>query len=404
MRTAPQPARSAVQRVEARRNVALAGTKKVRVLFLIDNLRPGGAQKALLALARAVKESGGEPEVWCLGGSSPVQQSFQDAGIPVLGGAEGIFGVIAAPFALMGHLVRRKTDIVQTFLFHSDVTGRVIGRVVRLLRFGAGRPIIISSVRASNIRNRWWQFLLLRLTAWMADAFTTVSQRTLDFAESREGVRRKRASVIPNGIDPADYDVSREDARKRLELAPDDFVVASVGRLHEQKGYEFLLPAVRNLLQDLPNSVFLIAGYGPLEEQLKDRARELNVASHVRFLGYRRDVPDILAACDLYVLPSLWEGMSNAVLEAMAAARPVIATAVDGNVEQVSDGETGLLAPPADSDALTEAIRRLSRDRELAARMGRKGRETVEQKFSLSAMTSAYLALYRRLLGESKTK
>jgi glycosyltransferase involved in cell wall biosynthesis len=370
----------------------------VKILFLIDNLRPGGAQKALLALARAVKASGGEPEVWCLGGSSAIQQAFEEAGIPVLGGAQGALGVLSAPFALLKHLLRRRIDLVQTFLFHSDVTGRVMGRVARLLRFGKKRPIIISSARATNIRNRWWQFLLLRMTAPLADAFTAVSRRTLDFAVRKEGVNERRASVIQNGIDCSPWNISRANARERLGLRPEHFVVASVGRLHEQKGYEYLLAAAHKLVSKVPNLKFLVAGYGPLEEHLKQLAKELNVASHVRFLGYRRDVPDILAACDVFALPSLWEGMSNSLLEAMAAGRPVVATEVDGNVEQVIDGKTGLLVPPANSDLLADAIRRLAHDPERAAQMGRNARQRVEQEFSLSAMTSAYLALYDSLL------
>lgn len=370
----------------------------MRILFLIDNLRPGGAQKALLSIAIEAKRLGSEPEVWCLGGSSSIQQAFEDAKIPVLGGATTFLEILKTPFALLGHLLQQKTDILQTFLFHSDVTGRIIGRLVRLVRLGDKRPLIVSSVRATNLRNRWWQFLLLRMTAPMADAFTAVSQRTLDFAEEREGVKRRRTAVVPNGIDPSEWNVAREEARARLGLQPEDFVVASVGRLHEQKGYEYLLSAVRHLLQDLPGAIFLIAGYGPLEEQLKARSRELGVASNVRFMGYRRDVPDILGACDLYVLPSLWEGMSNAVLEAMAAGRPIIATSVDGNIEQIANGKTGILVPPRNSKALAEAILRLYRDPQLASRMAQSAKEKVEGDFSLRAMTSAYIAMYRSLM------
>jgi glycosyltransferase involved in cell wall biosynthesis len=117
-----------------------------------------------------------------------------------------------------------------------------------------------------------------------------------------------------------------------------------------------------------------------------------------QFLGYRKDVPLILAASDAFALPSLWEGMSNALLEAMAAGKPVVATSVDGAMDQVVPGETGLLVPPRDADALARALLHLARDPRQAQAMGLKGRERVRREFSLSRMTDAYIELYRRLL------
>jgi glycosyltransferase involved in cell wall biosynthesis len=122
------------------------------------------------------------------------------------------------------------------------------------------------------------------------------------------------------------------------------------------------------------------------------------VDARVRFLGYRKDVALILAASDVFALPSLWEGMSNAVLEAMAAGKPVVATAVDGAVDQVLPGESGLLVPPGDADALAQALLDLARDPRKAQEMGIKGRERVRREFSLDRMTDAYIELYRRLL------
>ena len=370
----------------------------MRILFLIDNLRPGGAQKALLAIATALKSSGSEPTVWCLGGSSEIEQAFTARGIPVLGRPSSVWRTLAQPLALARFLQREKIDVLQTFLFHSDVAGRIAGRLAKGIR-RRNRPCVVGSVRASNLRNRWWQFLLARATARWADAFSSVSWRSLQFAAEHEGVDLERARVIPNGIDLASWKTPPRDvARRLLDVLPDDFVVATVGRLHAQKGYKHLLRAAVEVLRKQPNALFLIAGYGPLRKKLEARTQRLRIARRVRFLGYRKDVETLLAASDLFVLPSLWEGMSNAILEAMAAARPVVATAVDGNVEQVSEGETGLLVPPADAPALAGAILRLARDPVSAERMGRAGRRRAEELFSLERMTSAYLDFYAELL------
>jgi glycosyltransferase involved in cell wall biosynthesis len=161
---------------------------------------------------------------------------------------------------------------------------------------------------------------------------------------------------------------------------------------------EFLLAAARTVAEKAPSATFLISGYGPLRERLEAQARQLGVDARVRFLGYRKDVALILAASDVFALPSLWEGMSNAVLEAMAAGKPVVATAVDGAVDQVLPGESGLLVPPGDADALAQALLDLARDPRKAQEMGIKGRERVRREFSLDRMTDAYIELYRRLL------
>lgn len=370
-----------------------------RLLFVIDNLRPGGAQKALLAMAVAARKAGIAPEVWCLGGSSEIEDLFTAAGVPVLGARGSALKTLLTPLWLPCYIRRRKVDIVQTFLFHSDVAGRLAARAARLTRCGK-LPVVVSSVRATNIRNHWWQFTLQRMTAPLADAFTAVSARTLDFAAEREGVDRGRAQVIANGIDltPFAAPPDRAATRRSLNLPDDAFVFGTLGRLHEQKGHTHLLDAAARIAAQHPKAVFLIAGYGPLEAQLKSRAEALGLRDRVRFLGYRTDAVALLAAMDVFVLPSLWEGMSNAILEAMAAGRPVIATAVDGNVDQVDDGRTGLLVPPADAPALADALDRLARDPQLAGEMGRLGRERAERDFSLSRMTEAYVTLYRRLL------
>jgi len=382
--------------------IAHSRRKPPRILFLIDNLRPGGAQKALLAIVRGLRDTRAEPAVWRLGGGSRIEEDFRALGVPVLGGSDSPLKALAQPFSLLRYLIAERVSLVQTFLFHSDVTGRAVGRLARALGPTRGAPAIVSSARATNARNRWWQFLLQRMTAPLADAFTAVSRRTLDFAARREGLVAERARVIPNGIDLAPWTDAPDpaDARERLGLDKDAFVIGSVGRLHPQKGYDFLLDAIEQVAPDVPEAVAAIAGYGPLREHLETRCADLGVESRVRFLGYRSDVTTALAAFDVFVLPSLWEGMSNAILEAMAASKPVVATAVDGNVEQVVDGETGLLVPPADGDALAGALLKLARDRAKARRMGEAGRRRVEREFPVARMVASYLDLYARLLEE----
>lgn len=371
----------------------------VRILFLIDNLRPGGAQKALLSLVRALKTTRAEQAVWCLGGSSRFDFEFEALDVPVLGRPLNTRRLLYEPIELLSYMMRERVSLVQTFLVHSDITARVLGGLARLCTPGR-TPIVINSVRATNRNTPLWLRLLQQGTARMATHFTAVSWPSLRFAVEKEGVAADRTTVIPNGIDHRQWThlPDRREAREALNIPDQAVVVGTVGRLTEQKGQRYLIQAAHKVVSRQPDALFLIAGYGPLEETLKQQAEDAGVAEQVRFLGYRPAVKQLLAAFDLFVLPSLWEGMSNAVLEAMAAGLPVVATRVDGNTEQVADGLTGLLVPPADAESLAEALLDLITDPDRREAMGRRGRERVTSLFPMQRMTSTTLALYERLL------
>jgi glycosyltransferase involved in cell wall biosynthesis len=182
----------------------------------------------------------------------------------------------------------------------------------------------------------------------------------------------------------------------RSELARDvgGPVVLTVARLDGQKGITHLLDAVATL----PNASFAIAGDGPNRAALEQRAATLGVSDRVRFLGHRHDVPALLAAADLFVLPSLYEGLPLSVLEAMAAGVPVVATAIGGTDEVVRDGETGTLVPPANSEALAAAIGRALADRDRASRLALAARSLVAREYSVASMVGSVSRLYDELL------
>jgi glycosyltransferase involved in cell wall biosynthesis len=186
--------------------------------------------------------------------------------------------------------------------------------------------------------------------------------------------------------------------RRTFGVQAQGLLVGTVGRLHPQKGFASLLAAVARVRERLPAIRLLLVGGGALRRDLVARAEALGLAEVVIFAGSRGDVPEILAALDLFVLPSLWEGLPNAVLEAMAAGLPVVATAAGGTPEVVVDGETGLLVPPGDVTALAEAIERLLRDPGLRRKMGEAGRKRVEGHFTIEQTVAQTVALYETLL------
>ena len=370
-------------------------TRPTRLLFAIDNLRHGGAQKVLRAILARLDPGQAQAAIWCLGGTSSIERWYTDLGVQVIRFPAWQMRCGIGLARAYVRLLRWRPALVQTFLFHADVFGRVLARM-------AAAPVVVSSVRATNRRKAWWQLRLDRLTAPLADRVIAVSGATREFAIAHEGAVPEKTVVIANGIDASGFQPgrNRNEVRAELGYVDSDFVVGTIGRLHEQKGHEYLVSAMARLAATGHRVCAFVVGYGPLEARLQRRIGELGLAERVRLLGYRTDVERLLAAMDLFVLPSLWEGMPNALLEAMAMGLPVVATRVDGNVDLVVDGKTGMLVPTEDVDSLAQAIGQLADDRELARSMGRCGRERVEREFSLARSTDAYLDLYEGLLAE----
>jgi glycosyltransferase involved in cell wall biosynthesis len=189
--------------------------------------------------------------------------------------------------------------------------------------------------------------------------------------------------------------------RQIFDVPIDVPLVGSVGRLHPQKDFATLLAAIAQVRKRIPTVRLLLVGDGELRDELESQSRSLGLSEIVTFAGSRTDVPEILAAVDVFTLSSLWEGMSNAALEAMAAGLPVVATAVGGTPEVVVDEVTGLLVPPHDPTSLAGALTTLLREPALRRRMGQAGRERVQEQFSVERMVCRTEALYTEMLREN---
>ena len=224
----------------------------------------------------------------------------------------------------------------------------------------------------------------------------TVSGFVAERLRSRFAVPASKIRIVPNAA-AASVDV-RPDPKLRAELTEGGRrpLVLTIARLDAQKGITHLLDAAASV----PNAFFAIAGDGPDRASLEAHASSLGITERVRFLGHRRDVPGLLAIADLFVLPSLYEGLPLAALEAMAAGVPVVATAIGGTSEIVRDGETGTLVPPADGAALAAAIARVLSDRERTTRLASAARALVQREYSVESMVRSVSAVYEELLGE----
>jgi sugar transferase (PEP-CTERM/EpsH1 system associated) len=294
--------------------------------------------------------------------------------------------------ALAGIMRRRRIDVVHTHAWGTLVEGWMAARL-------AGVPYMVHGehgtmeTRPVNIRVQRW--------LWnRVDRLLAVSAELADRMVAGVGVSAQRIQVIPNGVDLTRYgQISRATARASLSIDPQAFITLSVGRLVRVKNYALLLEAARTLSGAACGWQFLVAGEGPLRAELEASIEHKDSGAVVRLLGHRTDIPLLLAAADAFVLTSWSEGMSNTILEAMAAGRPVVATQVGGNPQLVVDGFTGFLVPPHNAGGLRDALMALATDAALARRMGAAGRARVEEKFSRDRMTAQYTEMYESLIG-----
>lgn len=293
---------------------------------------------------------------------------------------------------LARELVKFHPDILQTWLFHANVAGRFAGRRAKV-------PHILSGIRVAERRARW-PLWLDRWTSRSVAAHVCVSEAVAEFSVRVAGLPAGRVRVIPNGVDAAKYASAPPTDLCSLGIPTGARVLLSVGRLDEQKGLRFLLESIPVLAAEHDDVHWLLAGKGPLEGWLLQRIQELGLADRIHLAGFRTDVASLMRASTALVLPSLWEGMPNVVLEALSAGLPVVATRVEGVEDLVTPGVTGWLVPAGDAGALGRAQAEVLGAHERLAEMGRKGQELVVREYTWERMISRYDALYREILAD----
>jgi glycosyltransferase involved in cell wall biosynthesis len=364
----------------------------VPVSLVITDLDVGGAERALVALATGLDRARWNPQVICLGPEGALEKPLRDAGLRVvtLNARSGrpLQAVVRLAKALRSH----RPELVQSFLFHANVVSRLAALLAR-------RPWVVGGLRVAEHEKTWHRWLD-RLTIPLALGSVCVSKGVERFAIEIGRLRPERLVVIPNGIDPAPFDAATPVDRASLQVPADAHLALFVGRMTLQKGVPVLLDAARIVARQHPNWYLALVGDGPELAPLRETADgDTVLRDRLRWLGRRTDVPGLLRTCNLLVLPSLWEGMPNVVLEAMAARRAVVATAVEGTEDLVLRDQTGWLVPRGDSARLAEALHEAAGEPDTCHALGLAGRERVETCFSPAAVVAAYDRLWSEILG-----
>jgi glycosyltransferase involved in cell wall biosynthesis len=361
------------------------------VVHYTDAVAYGGAERMLLTLLEGLDRQRWCPLLYHPGGAAiaPLVEGARAAGVetrtvPRMQGKRGL--------ARMPAFVRElRTDDPVVFHAHLPWPFRCSRELVaaRLARV----PAIVATQQLFAPAFSRRAVLRHRLLSVAVDRYIAVSN---DMARAFRPLclgSDRRVTVVHNAVRAEPFEAAT-DRGGALPEASGRPVVLTLARLEAQKGLEYLVGAASLV----PDASFLIAGDGGERQRLEALAREKGLADRVRFLGYRDDARQLLATCDIFVLPSLFEGLPVSVLEAMAAGKPVVATAIPGTDEAVLHGATGLLVPPADPVALAGAINAVLSDPTLARRLGEAGRERVQQHFSAGRMVERIMALYEELL------
>lgn len=363
----------------------------LKILQLIPTLDRSGAEKQMVLLAAGLPRDRFAVEVAALTRLGPLEADLRAAGIPVtLVGKR----FKADPFALARlarFLKAGEFDVVQTWIYAANVYGRLAARRARV-------PIVVTAEMAVDLWKGRSQLAIDRRLARWTDRVVGNSRAVVDFYRDRAGIPPERLEVIYSGIGAEGPPVVDPDAvRVEQGTAPGAKVALFVGRLAPQKAVDELLKAL-DLLQHVRGElVTWIVGDGPDRARLEALAHAFQLGPRVRFLGHRDDVPRLLAAANVLVLPSRYEGLPNVVLEAMRFGKPVVATAAPGTTELVVDQETGLLVPVGHAPSLAQAIRLVTDDPDLAQRLGAAGRARVDQMFRVDQMVERFAALYESL-------
>jgi glycosyltransferase involved in cell wall biosynthesis len=380
-----------------------AGRRR-KVFFLVDSLNVGGTETQAVELALRLPVSEYEIMMGCLRAQGPLLEKLRGSAVSVrefhpsggLDSAAGLYELIR----LARYLRREKFDVVHTHDLWSNLMGVPAARL-------AGVPAIVSSRRDLahfdwyQGKRRHWLRRIQNLSGVVLANATPIRDALI----SEDGFAPGKLRVIHNGVDTQKFQRAQRDRARFFPDVGNEILVVLVGNMHSDvKGHPWLIAAAPTVVREFPEVRFVFAGDGESRPTFAAQVAQLGLEGKFKFLGRRSDIPEILASCDLAVLPSRAEGLPNAVLEYMAAGLPTIASRVGGMAELVQDGVTGLLVPAEDADALAGALLQFLRDPERARQIANNGQRFAVENFSFERLIREIDELYAELLERRRGK
>ncbi|MFH1612612.1 MAG: glycosyltransferase [bacterium] len=367
--------------------------KKINILMVITSTGIGGAEKIFFQIIQGLDKKKYQIVVCSLKKKGEIALELEKQGIKVISlntfDKENFWAVLDS-FRIIIKLVficlKEKINIIHSHLFRANIFSRISGKLV-------GIPVI-SSIHTLQSEKKY-KLYLEKISSFFVNKIIVVCQKIKDFMIEKAKINPNKIIVIYNGINLQEFNiiVDKKKMYKELKIINEPYIITYVARLVLEKGHIFLFEAMKLILESYPNTILLIVGEGFLLNELKKITYKLEISKNVIFTGVKKNIPEILKITDIFVLPSLREGLSVSILEAMASSIPVIASKISGNQELV-DENTGLLVPVKDSFALAKAIKELLDNKEKRIEMGKQGRIKVEKYFTCEKMVKEIENLY----------
>lgn len=363
------------------------------------SLPRGGAEELRYILLKGINRDRFSPFVCCIKEKGAVGRRIEGLGVPVieLGLSENMYDIRALP-ALFNLIKGRGFHIVQSCMFIATMFATLPAKI-------SGVPVILSEEHCLEVWKKGHHKFIDRAVFSLVDRVIAVSEEVKKYMMRNEGVSGDKIAVLPNTADQERFkDLSAaKDLRSELNIDSASPVIGIIGRLHPQKGHKFLFDSLIRIKEVFPYVKVLVAGEGPLERELKDYIKKMQLENNVIFLGSYEDTPAIFKAIDLLAVSSLYEGQSVVILEAMAGAKPVVATNVGGTPELIENEKTGILIESSNACALSNAIIKLLKDKERARHLGLAAQEMFFKQFSPDAYVQRMENLYSKLLDGKKS-
>jgi len=366
---------------------------KIHILFVVDGIEFGGGERVFLQLASRL---GTFYKIHFAASPGGVfEQKVKEHNVDFFPVDMGRQISVKPIWQLKDIVASKDIHLIHSQGARANFFARVAGRLAGVPHNVCTVATLIENFYVSPARKRIYR-MIDNLFQRYVDTFIVVSDALQETLLQNYSIASNRTCRIYNGIDLKKFspDTYNRNLRKEWKISEAVPLIGSIGRLVWEKGFEFLINAAPGVLRAVPDAKFLIVGEGPLKEQLIVKSEQLNVRDRIVFAGFRNDIKEIIAALDLLVIPSLSEGFPMVILEAMAMEKPIIASCINGIIEQITDGENGVLVSPKDHNALTKSILKLIQDKELSKKLGIAARKKVEQEFSVEKMVAETEKVY----------
>jgi len=356
---------------------------KLRIIHLTTDSAIGGTERMILQTACGLNKDRFESVVISLMPGGPLGEMCEKNNIPFFTPCFKSKTDFGALIRLVYYLRKNKGDILHTYLFHSNILGRIIGKLI-------GYKYIISSQRNVDLWRKWYHDYIDKMTSSLCSVIVSNSIAGKKYLVEQAGIKEDKVVVIHNGLDVEKYPV-RE---KNIGILN----IINIASLTEKKGHKYLFDAISKLAQSGVDFKLYLIGKGKLENYLRYKSKELGLDDKIFFEGYSDNITSYLQNADIFVLPSLWEGLPVALMEAMACGVACIASDVGDVKELIKNEEDGLIVEPKNVDQITNSILRLINDRDFMERIGSSARKKIKKYFSSVKMINSFEKLYNQIV------